>query len=56
MELSYDLSNPSGTSSFEMLSTLLVAANDAVEEMLKAPDCKVKQQQYVNKGACYIIH
>ena len=54
MELFYDLSNPSGISSFEMMSTLLIAANDAVEEVLKATDCKVKQQQYVNKGACYI--
>lgn len=56
MELSYDLSNPSGISSFDMLSTLLVAANDTVEEVLKATDRKVKQQQYVNKGACYFIH
>ena len=40
-ELSFNLPDPSGSLSLEMPSTLITAANDAVEEVLKA---KTKQQ------------
>ena len=43
-ELSLNLPDPSGSLSLEMPSTLITAANDAVEEVLKATKYKTKQQ------------
>ena len=39
-----ELPDPSGSLSLEMPSTLIAAANEAVEEVLKVTDCKTKQQ------------
>ena len=58
-ELPYDLPDQSDSLSLEMLCTSIVAANAAVEEVLKATNGKVKQH-CVNTCAilyiCKLIH